>query len=184
MAGAGIFVVRHAQSEGNGGGRTDNAAVTPITEMGARQAECVADLIAERPAAIVVSSFLRTVQSAEPLRRRWERCDPLWVDGEGCECFADFVARVRRLERRLGAREVGETVVVFTHRLVMQALLWLQRNGHERTGGTEMADFRRFHRGVSVPNCGVLRASPDGNGRVRLPANVSAAHLPRHLWSE
>jgi broad specificity phosphatase PhoE len=38
-----------------------------------------------------------------------------WVDGPGCDCFADFVGRVRRFRRSLGGLNPGEFVVVFTH---------------------------------------------------------------------
>jgi broad specificity phosphatase PhoE len=132
-----IFIVRHAQSAANAGGRTADPAAIPITGTGTRQAQCVADLVSERPAVIAVSRYLRTVQTGEPLLRRypgalaeqwrveeftyldttacagttyaerrarrdeyWTRCNPRWVDGPGCECFADFIARAATSNRR------------------------------------------------------------------------------------
>jgi broad specificity phosphatase PhoE len=53
----------------------------------------------------------------------WRRCDPLWADGPACESFINFIARVRSFEQALGVRDADETVVVFTHGLIMQALL-------------------------------------------------------------
>src|ERR1700722_4186202 len=88
------------------------------------------------------SRYLRTVQTAAPLSRRhpgvpveqWPveeftyldppacdgtRWEPLWVDGPGCECFADFIARVRHLEQALVVRDADKSIVVFTHGLLM-----------------------------------------------------------------
>jgi probable phosphoglycerate mutase len=114
----------------------------------------------------------------------WTRCDPLWGDGTGCECFADFIARVRRFERKLLLQAAEETVVIFTHGLVMRALLWLQQCCPGRVGGAEMADFDIFRRSVSVPNCAVLRASQNDEGRLALSARVSVAHIPVDLLTE
>lgn len=209
-----IFVVRHAESAANAGGRTGDPATIPITETGARQAQQVANLIAARPALIVVSRYLRTVQTATPLLRRypgapverwpveeftyldmaacagttyaereglrdayWSRCDPLWADGHGCESFSDFVSRVRDFEHALSVRKADETVVVFTHGLMMQALLWLQQHSSGETDRVSMQDFDHLRRSISVPNCAVLRAATSGRGRITLSPNVIVAHL-------
>jgi probable phosphoglycerate mutase len=216
-----ILIVRHAQSVANAGGRTAEPATIPITDIGARQAQYVADLVTERPIVIAVSCYLRTTQTADPLMRRypgvpvelrrveeftyldtaacagttyaerkarrdgyWTKCDPLWVDGPGCECFADFIARVRHLEEALSVRDANEIVVVFTHGLVMRVLLWFQKHTAKHVTGADMAEFDRFRREVSVPNCAVLRASPNGSGRLRLSANISVAHVPAGLRTE
>jgi broad specificity phosphatase PhoE len=216
-----IFIVRHAQSAANAGGRTADPAAIPITDTGTRQARWVADLVSGRPAAIVVSRYLRTVQTAEPLLRRypgvpveqwrveeftylditacagtthaqrkarrdgyWTKCDPLWVDGPGCEGFADFIGRVRQFEQALAVRDAGETVVVFTHGLVMRTLLWFQQHTVGQVTGAEMADFDSFRRSVSVPNCAVLRASANRSGCLQLSANAFVAHIPVELRTE
>jgi broad specificity phosphatase PhoE len=66
-----IFIVRHAQSAANAGGRTTDPAIIPITNTGADRARSVADLVSERPRVIAVSRYLRTVQTAVPLLRRY-----------------------------------------------------------------------------------------------------------------
>jgi broad specificity phosphatase PhoE len=216
-----IMIVRHAQSAANAGERTSDPATIPITDTGTCQAQCVADLVSERPRVIALSRYLRTVQTGEPLLRRypdvpveewrveeftyldtaacvgttyaerkglrdayWKRCDPLWADGPGCECFANFIQRVRRLEKTLCLRDAGETIVVFTHGFVMRTLLWLQQRKAGPITSTEMEDFDSFQRRISVPNCAVLRASPNGSGHLRLSANVFVAHIPMHLRTE
>lgn len=216
-----IFIVRHAQSAANAGRRTVDPATIPITEAGTLQAQCLADLISDRPHLIAVSSYLRTIQTAEPLVRRypgvlvdewrveeftyldttactgttyverkalrdvyWTRCDPMWIDGPACESFADFIARVRCFERALNAQNPTQTVVVFTHGLVMRTMLWLQRHTAGQVFGADLADFDRYRRRISVPNCAVLRASPNGSGRLLLSTTVSVDHIPADLRSE
>jgi broad specificity phosphatase PhoE len=66
-----ILIVRHAQSLSNAGGVTTDTASIPITDKGVLQAQCVAELVTERPSLIAVSGYLRTVQTAEPLVRRY-----------------------------------------------------------------------------------------------------------------
>ncbi len=66
-----IFIVRHARSAANAGERTPDTAAIPITDTGVRQAQCVADLLSERPSVIVVSRYLRTVQTGAALLRRY-----------------------------------------------------------------------------------------------------------------
>lgn len=97
----------------------------------------------------------------------WDRCDPQWVDGPGCECFADFVARVRCFRRSLALLNPGEFVVIFTHGLLMQVLLWLELNSIRGITHAEMRRFDDFRRSVSMPNCGRIRAAANG-GRIRL----------------
>lgn len=209
-----IFIVRHAESAANAGGRTGEPATIPITETGVRQAERVANLISTRPSVIVVSRYARTVQTAAPLLKRypsvpverwpveeftyldiaacagttyaereglrdayWTRCDPLWADGHGCESFSCFIGRVRDFEHALSVRKQDETVVVFTHGLMMQALLWLQQHSSGKTDRVSMQDFDRLRKSISVPNCAVLRAATNGSGRITLSPNVIVAHL-------
>ncbi len=209
-----IFIVRHAESAANAGGRTGDPASIPITEPGVRQAERAANLISAKPALIVVSRYVRTVETAVPLLKRypgvplerwpieeftylniaacagttyaeregprnayWTRCDPRWADGPGCESFTDFIARVRNFEQALGVRGANETVVAFTHGLIMQALLWLQQHSSGKTDRESMQDFDRLRRSISVPNCAVLRAATNGAGRITISPNVIVAHL-------
>jgi len=205
-----ILVVRHGESAANAGARTNDPALIPLTEVGARQARIVADMISERPSLIVVSRFLRTLQTATPLIERypgvpveswpveeftyldigactgttyaereglrdtyWARCDPLWADGPGCESFASFIARVRTLEHALSARDAERAVVVYTHGLLIQALLWLRRPASGDTSRAAMQDFDRFRRSVPVPNCAMFRAATDDSGRLRLSPNMN-----------
>lgn len=65
-----ILLVRHGQSQGNAERRFGGHLPTPLSELGARQAEATARaLAAEGVTAIYSSDLLRAVQTAEPLAR-------------------------------------------------------------------------------------------------------------------
>jgi broad specificity phosphatase PhoE len=66
-----IWIVRHAQSAANAGGRTSDPAEALLTESGTRQAEFVALAADRRPQLVVVSKFRRTAETAAPLLRRY-----------------------------------------------------------------------------------------------------------------
>ena len=213
-----FILVRHAQSAANAGERTGDRVTIPITGLGRLQAQVVADFLPIRPALIVVSRYLRAVETAEPMVKRcagvpverwaveefdyldrrtfadttyaereslrdtyWRRCDPLWLEGEDCECFAGFVARVRSFEERLCRCRRGETVVVFTHGMFMQALVWLHRQPSPPVTSASMADFDRFRQTLSVPNGAILTGSLNGEGRAQWSSRVSPDHLPANL---
>ena len=72
-----VFLVRHGQSESNAGLSSDDPALIPLTEAGHRQADQVAAAIAEVPALIVTSPYLRARQSAQPTIGRFP--------GVGCQ---------------------------------------------------------------------------------------------------
>lgn len=215
-----VMIVRHAQSASNAGARTTDPISIPITPIGARQARCVATLLSKPPLLVVVSQFVRTLQTAKRILRDhprvtteqwhvheftylntdvcrgttyaerkqhrdayWRRCDPCWIDGPGCESFIDFISRVKQFRNILAKRCVrGETLVV-THGLLIRALLWLDREGLPEVDHQAMRKFHEFRRGVSVPNCAVLRGKVYQN-KLQLCDDVSIAHLPTILQTE
>ncbi len=66
-----IHLVRHAESLSNAGHPTTDPASILLTERGRQQAEALALSIAEPPDLIVVSPYVRTRLTAEPLCRRF-----------------------------------------------------------------------------------------------------------------
>lgn len=65
-----LLLVRHGQSAGNAAGRFGGHSPTPLSELGAVQAECTARALArEKITAIYSSDLYRAVQTAEPLAR-------------------------------------------------------------------------------------------------------------------
>lgn len=66
-----LLVVRHAEAEGNGSHRFLGQSQVPLTANGHRQAELLADRLADVPITKLVASDLqRTISTLEPLARR------------------------------------------------------------------------------------------------------------------
>src|SRR5262245_50607839 len=61
-----VWLIRHAESEGNAGLVTSQPDTIPLTKKGIEQALRLADSFTRAPALIVTSPFIRTLQSAEP----------------------------------------------------------------------------------------------------------------------
>lgn len=62
-----IWLIRHAESKANAGFRTSAPAQVTLTKRGFLQADIIAALFKQPPALVVVSPYLRTRQTAEPL---------------------------------------------------------------------------------------------------------------------
>lgn len=67
-----VYWVRHAQSIANAGARTDATKAVVLSPLGAEQAASFARGWGVRPGMIVVSPYVRTHQTALPLRRKFE----------------------------------------------------------------------------------------------------------------
>ncbi len=68
-----VSLVRHAQSEANAGKRTSDPQSIPITLNGRQKALEFAKGVIHPPDLIIVTSYVRTVQSAEPLIKRFPK---------------------------------------------------------------------------------------------------------------
>lgn len=66
-----VWLMRHGQSVGNVDQPTQNHADIPLTELGREQAKRLAGRLDKKPELIVMSSFLRAQQTAEPLREKY-----------------------------------------------------------------------------------------------------------------
>ncbi len=60
------WLIRHGESVANAGAVTTDPATIPLTEAGRDQARSIAKTITRRPDLIVISSYLRTQQTAGP----------------------------------------------------------------------------------------------------------------------
>ncbi len=66
-----LYLIRHGQSAGNAEGRFGGHGPTPLSDLGQRQAELTAKLLAKEGIHAIYSSDLaRAVQTAEPLAKR------------------------------------------------------------------------------------------------------------------
>lgn len=75
-----VYLIRHAESESNTGGVFEHQNTIKITENGKKQAEILA-LALEKPDKIICSSHIRTIETAEPLLKRYlEKEIHIWMD--------------------------------------------------------------------------------------------------------
>lgn len=66
-----VWLIRHGESESNAGLPTADSASTPLTPRGFEQAERLVQVFEEPPELLVVSSYLRSQQTAAPIIRRF-----------------------------------------------------------------------------------------------------------------
>jgi len=65
-----LYLIRHGQSAGNAEGRFGGHGPTPLSDLGRRQAEMTANILAKEGIAAIYSSDLqRAVETAEPLAK-------------------------------------------------------------------------------------------------------------------
>ena len=100
----------------------------------------------------------------------WQANDPRVVLGDGAESFDAFFARVEAARERLEALQ-SDSVMVFSHKKVVTALMWSWLAGVHSPGALRMARFRSFDHSVELPNCARVEVRiEDGRawlGRVR-----------------
>lgn len=72
-----IVFLRHAQSAANAGLPTTNHSTGPLTSLGEEQARIFASKLDFAPELLVVSSFKRAIDTAEPIRRRFPAAEYL-----------------------------------------------------------------------------------------------------------
>jgi broad specificity phosphatase PhoE len=66
-----VWFIRHGESESNAGLPAADSAPTPLTRKGVDQAERLASVFTEPPSLLVVSSYLRSRQTADPIILRF-----------------------------------------------------------------------------------------------------------------
>lgn len=75
-----IVLIRHAESESNIGGVYEHQNVVKITENGKEQAESLA-MAMSKPDEIICSKYIRTIETADPLIRKYEiNRIQIWMD--------------------------------------------------------------------------------------------------------
>jgi broad specificity phosphatase PhoE len=113
------------------------------------------------PASAYHGTTLAQRQSAED--GYWQANDPRVVLGEGAESFDAFFARVDAARDRLEALQ-GDSVIVFSHKKVVTALMWSWLAGVHSPGALRMARFRSFDLSVELPNCARVEVRIEDSG--------------------
>jgi len=71
------WLVRHGQSASNAGLPAVGAGNVPLTDLGREQARALVARVERQPDLLIVSPFIRSQATAEPIRERWPlaRCE-------------------------------------------------------------------------------------------------------------
>ena len=100
-----VFLVRHAESVANAGGRTTDPANIPLSSAGLSQATAFAEQVRKEPTRIISSSFLRAIQTAEPLAEKYGIPIELWPELREFNYLAPEKVRNTTWEERLPERK-------------------------------------------------------------------------------
>jgi len=85
----------------------------------------------------------------------WQRCDPRWNDGGGAKSFADLIARIDDLKRRLCERRESN-ILVFTHGYFIKVLLLRREQASAPADAAFMAAFRDSRKNNPLPNMSIM----------------------------
>jgi broad specificity phosphatase PhoE len=124
-----VYLVRHARAGSRGRWKGDDA-LRPLSKVGKAQANGIAELLADKPIDLIVSSpFTRCLGTVEPLAEK------LGVEIETSDALAESarLSQALRLFEKVQDREV----VLCTHGDVMQDLL-----DHFGRHGVKLRDHR------------------------------------------
>lgn len=99
-----IWWIRHGQSLANAGERTPNDQDNPLSPQGWQEAKKVAQTIPQAPSRVVVSPYVRTLQTAQPTLERFPHLQPTeWPIHEYTWLSAARRANSNKDERQLWA---------------------------------------------------------------------------------
>lgn len=104
-----IFLIRHAESEANVGGIFEHNRLVKLSENGRQQAKDLVEVL-EKPDRVIVSKFLRTQETAEPLLQKYPEIEThLWLDTHEFDYLdrKDFVGKPKE-EFELHAKKFWE----------------------------------------------------------------------------
>ncbi|CAM5792446.1 histidine phosphatase family protein [Ottowia pentelensis] len=140
-----LMLVRHGQSLANAGGVTMEHHAIPLTELGRRQTELLAECLPAKPAMICSSPFLRARQSAEPYCVRTGLADQV----------IDQLHEFDTIDPELFQGMTGGE-----RRPIMDAY-WAEGDPDKRMG-PRAETFREFAQRVECFRTGAMLSLPDG----------------------
>jgi broad specificity phosphatase PhoE len=171
-----VFLIRHGESESNAGLPSASPGSAPLTPDGHRQARQIARVLADPPALIVTSPYLRARQTAQPTITRFP--------GAGYQEWPvqEFTYLAQRHGRASTAAERQPYIraywdAVFTHGLFMRAVAWSLLTGITTPDHDQMRSFRRFANRYLIPNAGIIELRQAGHDTPVLLGG-STIHLP------
>jgi broad specificity phosphatase PhoE len=120
-----------------------------------------------------------TFQERQPVAHvYWERSDPFYRDSDRAESFMDLIERVERTKRLFLEQKV-DTIVVFSHGQFTRTFWWRMALPQVTIDSEAMKRYLHFIRGLSFPNCAILKFRFD---REEVwCSSVELSHIPPEL---
>ena len=120
-----------------------------------------------------------TGQERQPAARAyWERNDPLYHDGGSAESFIDLMERVERTRQLILEQKAG-TIVLFSHGQFTRSFWWRMAFPHVAIDSDIMKRYMLFIRGISLPNCAIVKFRFDRDEV--WCSGVDISHIPPEL---
>lgn len=110
----------------------------------------------------------------------WERSDPFSRDGGVAESFVDLIERVEQT-RQLILQQKVETIVVYSHGQFTRTFWWRMALPHLSIEPDIMKRYIHFIRGISFPNCAMVKFRFDGGEP--WVSSVEISHIPPELMT-
>jgi broad specificity phosphatase PhoE len=93
----------------------------------------------------------------------WERADPFYCDGNGAESFAGVLQRVDATFELIRKQENASFIVIFSHGHFIRLLMWVLLMPRMEITPDFMSRSLKFVRGLSFPNCAILKLRLEHN---------------------
>lgn len=103
----------------------------------------------------------------------WERNDPSYIDGQGCESLNQFFQRIDNMWKRLLGTD-AKTTVVFCHGNFIRGLLWTKLL---KQSSDKMQAYHTFTNNIPVPNTAILRIDMER----KMFSTLLVNHLPAEM---
>jgi broad specificity phosphatase PhoE len=108
----------------------------------------------------------------------WERNDPFYRDGGSAESFMDLMERVERTRQLILNQKAG-TIALFSHGQFTRSFWWRMVLPHSAIDSDGMRRYIHFVRGISFPNCAVVKFRFDRDEI--WCSSVELSHIPSDL---
>ena len=105
----------------------------------------------------------------------WQRNDPHEKEGDAGESFAELMARVQEIMRRL-RQHPAQFTVVFSHGLFLRALIWSLLTGITTATPSTMTRYAHFIQAAVIPNGAIIKAHFPPTGPIYI-SGFDTAHL-------
>jgi len=108
----------------------------------------------------------------------WERNDPFYRDSDRAESFLDLIERVEQTRQLILVQKAG-TLAIFSHGQFTRTFWWRMILPQLVIDSDTMKRYLHFIRGISFPNCAIVKFRFDRDGV--WCGSLDISHIPPEL---